>query len=605
MHLRPTRRPPVRPFVVNRSTALIASVVACALLVGCRTSKPPLSRINRNDRNNDVTRLLLLAINDLHGQLDPLELTTSEKPPRALAVGGAEALAATITELRSRHRGPTLLLDGGDFMQGTLLSNTFEGRPVAEFFRLLKVDAAAIGNHEFDFGPVGPAVIAKPGEDRRGALKALAALEAFPLLSANIEGGDDWPNIKKTLLIDRGKLRIGIIGLTTTDTPQTTFPDNVRDLRFLPLQPVVERQASALRARGAQAVVVVAHAGGLCSSRAAASCDGEIIDLARNLAPGTVDAIVAGHSHRCLWQQINGTPLVEACSRGVAIGRVELSFSPAGQIIDRRVLAPTPVCHAVFSDTGQCEPWQRPGAPQVALTPNPLIDRHRTFTSQISKLLAPYRASVAKKRGEVLAVLPRTLERGRDRIAAYGYFVAEVLRRSSGADVGLVNPGGLRADLPKGPITFGHVFQSFPFDNRLATVRLTTAQLLRILHNYAERPIGGVLQVAGLSVEVKCVGGRTTVGTVTSADGRPLDKSSYLVALSDFLLSGGDGLGAVLDQVPEEKKHIDQQGIRDLIVATLKNAQTVQQLLPLLPQRTKQPGCGQTRSNTRSEPLCR
>src|SRR5262249_23040641 len=129
----------------------------------------------------------------------------------------------------------------------------------------------AIGNHEFDYGPVGPAVTAHaPGDDVFGALKARMAQAKFPMLSANIYEHDsklrpDWLPGDGTLVIERKGIKIGIVGLNTPQTPQTTMPINVASLRFAPLAPEALTAAKRLREKGADVVIAVMHAGGKCA----------------------------------------------------------------------------------------------------------------------------------------------------------------------------------------------------------------------------------------------------------------------------------------------------------------------------------------------------
>jgi 5'-nucleotidase len=253
-------------------------------------------------------------------------------------VGGAEALAATVASLRASNPSGALLLDAGDSIQGSLVSNTFEGRPVRELLEQLGYAAVAIGNHEFDFGPRGPGPgdsapsrSAPGGGDPTGALKAWIGGARFKALAANIIDRStgrpvDWPNLQPTAVIERAGVRVGVIGVTTPATEVTTMPAHVSGLRFSPMLEAVRRHAARLRASGVGVVVVLAHAGGSCGR----SCSGEIFsDLLDHLRPGEVDAVIAGHTHRGIWRRYRGIPVVEACSRGVALARVDLEVDRA------------------------------------------------------------------------------------------------------------------------------------------------------------------------------------------------------------------------------------------------------------------------------------
>ena len=260
----------------------------------------------------------IVGTNDLHGHIEAL--------PR---LGG---YLANLRAARARDGGGVVLLDAGDMFQGTLESNLNEGAAVVRAYNALAYDAAAVGNHEFDFGPVGPATAPRgPGDDPRGALKARAAEARFPFLAANLFDAATgappaWPNFAGTKLIERAGLKIGMIGLANAGTAFITLPANFAGLRALPLAPVVVDAAKDLRHRGAHAVVVVAHVGGSCGRVDAdndlASCksDSEIFDLARALPAGTVDAIVAGHTHAGIAHRVAGVPIIEAYDKGPASG---------------------------------------------------------------------------------------------------------------------------------------------------------------------------------------------------------------------------------------------------------------------------------------------
>lgn len=553
----------VRPFSARMNTG-IGCLALAGLLGGCPERQVQRPRPPR--------KLLILTLNDLHGQLDPDSYRTLETPPRTVRVGGAQALTATIREMRRRRGGRVLLLDAGDFMQGSVLSNSFEGAPVRELFARLGVDAAAIGNHEFDFGPVGPQTIG--GADPLGALKAWALAAPFPVLSANLADQRGAPllapNIRPVALVRRAGVRVGIIGLTTVDTPGTTHPDNIRQLRFLPYLPQVRRWSRVLRRRGAEAIVLLAHVGGSCRGRAPRTCRGDVVRLVRALPRGTVDAAVAGHSHRCMWHEINGVPVVQACSRGKALGRIELTIGPGG--VRARALAPLLVCHDVFSDSGGCEARLRVGPRRGHVVPSPLLARHAGEVQAVTQMLARYRRRLRPRPETVIARAARPLPHTRSSLSPMGLLLAEVLRRAvPGAEVALVNAGGVRAGLRAGPITYRDLYRVFPFDNQLAYAEVTGRELEQLVSSYLGREHAGFLLVSGLRYRVRC-GRPLQLVRITDLQGRPLaDDRRYRVALSDFLLAGGVGFGRVLSSVPAARKRILRgRLIRDALIAYLK-----------------------------------
>src|SRR5881296_242994 len=269
------------------------------LLAGAAPFPVPPSRVSDTTRTQDGILLRVLAINDLHGALEPQTWPWSG----GRAVGGAPALKAWFDTLSRACRCTTVRLDGGDEMQGTLLSNVGYGRAAVAALNAFGIDAAAIGNHEFDWSV--------------DTLRARMQEAHYRFVSANITDSlgtarPDWA--EPWTLIQRGGTKIAVIGLTTTSTPTTTAPRNVRGLAFEDGARAVRR--ALLRARAAaDIVIVVAHAGAVCDS---GPCHGEILDVARGLDSGSVNLIVAGHTHRVYSGVVNGIPIVEAGSSGNA-----------------------------------------------------------------------------------------------------------------------------------------------------------------------------------------------------------------------------------------------------------------------------------------------
>ena len=176
-----------------------------------------------------------------------------------MRIAAAALLGGYVANLRRQASdgGAVLLIDGGDMFQGTLESNLTEGSAVVAAYNALGYAAAAIGNHEFDFGPVGPASTQqRPDDDPRGALKARAAQASFPFLAANlIDVATGRPvafqNVKPSTVVSAAGVRVGIVGVMTTRTQFTTIAANFRGLRVAPLAEAIEAEARRLRAGGA------------------------------------------------------------------------------------------------------------------------------------------------------------------------------------------------------------------------------------------------------------------------------------------------------------------------------------------------------------------
>ncbi|HXG71917.1 MAG TPA: 5'-nucleotidase C-terminal domain-containing protein, partial [Gemmatimonadaceae bacterium] len=251
--------------------------------------------------------LRIIGTNDFHGALEP-------RPDRAgVKRGGAAYVAAAIDGARREcaDRCVTLLLDGGDMFQGTLASNLAFGRPVVEYYDAIGYAAAALGNHEFDWGV--------------DTLRARMRQARYGILGANVRyiNGRDVEWIRNDTIVQRGRVKIGIIGVSTVTTPTQTRSSNVVGLRFDDPAPIVDSIGKALRARGANYVVVVAHAGAFCGRDNRAQCTGEIADLA-NKVTTRIDAIVSGHTHSLVNTVVNGIPILQAFSSGRAIDILDI-----------------------------------------------------------------------------------------------------------------------------------------------------------------------------------------------------------------------------------------------------------------------------------------
>ncbi len=484
------------------------------------------------------TTLTIVGTSDLHGHIAALPW-----------------FSGYLRDLRaSRDPGAVILLDAGDMFQGTLESNLAEGAPVVDAYNALGYSAAAIGNHELDFGPVGPAPSpAKAGDDPQGALKARAAQAHFPFLAANIVDKAShrpmaWKNVMPSTLIDADGIKVGIVGVVTAATPRSTLPANVAGLDFLPLAQSIARESRRLRARGAELVIAVAHEGGACQKLdnpdALDSCDpkSEIIAIARRLPKHAVDAIVAGHTHQAMAQRVAGIPIIESYSNGRAFGRVDLTIDRAtGKVLASQIEPPQDICPASTPD---------------ACNPGIYLGKAVHKDEQLAALLAPA-FELARRTGEAgLGVdVLRPLPHNRAQETALGNLLADLMRsyrptglgeKIAGAsvyDVAMINGGGMRAGLPAGPLTFARLYESFPFDNTFAFVKLSAGEFRRLLARALGRS-ASLVSLSGVRVRARCKGQALQV-SLSRPDGAPISDDTVLsLATTDFLATGGDGFFA-------------------------------------------------------------
>jgi 5'-nucleotidase len=556
-----------------------------ALLAACRTAAPAPTSAQPEARATQPIRLTLVGTNDLHGWVKPHVWTTPNG--ERVEEGGLAAFAGYVANLRADNPEGTVLLDAGDLFQGTLVSNLTEGQVVVDLYNRLGYRAVAIGNHEFDYGPVGPISVATdPSLDPFGALEQRQAQARFPMLSGNLYDARTgarpaWLGNRGTTLFTVKGVRVGVLGLTTPTTPETTNPVNVASLRFGSLVPDAKAAAQRLRQEGAQVVIAVVHAGGRCRSLAdphdLSSCDlrdGEIFDLLAGLPEGTLDAVVAGHTHDTIGHFVHGTPVIETPGMGRAFGTIELFVDPEHHrvLTDKtRIHADIPICPMADVKTGRCDPDAWKGQQKVALAPTRFLDRPVIPSVELAQALAPALEKVEAEQRRGLGVpVPAALVRNYQAESPLGDVIADSLKSMEQVDVALLNPGGFRSDLPAGELTFGRIYEVIPFDNTIATVTVTGGQLLRLL-TAAYDGHKGVFQQAGLQVELSPCPGRGRLKKVTLADGRPIDPDGlYRVSMPDFLARGGDGLGPVVVSLPEKSIDLGVSrplGFRDAMVA--------------------------------------
>ena len=498
----------------------------------------------------------IVGTNDLHGHLGALPI-----------LGG---YLANLRRARA-DSGAVVLLDGGDMFQGTIESNLAEGAPVVRAYAALGYDAVAIGNHEFDYGPVGPDATAKrPGDDPRGALHARIAEAGFPFLSANLTlaTGAAADLGAPAVMIERAGVTIGIIGGSTEQTPRTTIAANVADLAFTPLADAVAIQARRLRERGADLVVLTAHAGGKCTAfddpAVTTSCaeDEEIMDVARALPPGLVDVIVGGHTHQAMAHQVHGIAIIESYALGVAFGRVDVVVDPTtGEIRSRTIHPPQRLCTA--KDAG-------PEAGAAACAPGPYEGSAVVPDDAIAAIIATPLAEAKVLRDRPLGpTLLAEFEAARTRECALGnLFTDLMLAARPGHDVALMNGGGLRAPLPAGPLRYGALYEAFPFDNRFATVRMTAAELRAALAGVLAHD-GSFFSIAGIHAEARCRAGALEV-TLSRTKGRAIrDTDTIAILTTDFLATGGDGFFAGVQGRADAVTVEDGAPIREVLVDAL------------------------------------
>lgn len=444
---------------------------------------------------SDSIVLRILSTNDVHGRLAPRPETWSG----GRAVGGAAALAGMMNRLEAECACPTLRLDGGDMMQGTPISNLTFGRATIAAANAIGYDAAAIGNHEFDWSV--------------DTLAARIRESRFPWLAANIavtrtrrrpEWAVPWQ------MIQAGPLRVAVVGYITPGTTTSTNPRNVAHLGFRGA-PSVDSMIAAARAQRADVVIVVAHEGAFCNRD---ECDGAIVRLALDLR-NKPDLIVSGHTHSLVTTVVAGVPIIQSRTGATNLGVSDFVVAGGRRTVRMRV------------DTV----WTDREAPDTA----------------VARIVSEFSHAVDSIARRPVTVFAERMHRD----SALGPLIAESQRRAAGADIGLINATGIRRSLDAGPATWGDVFEVLPFGNFVMRLELTGAVLRRMLEHALRGPGDVRAHLAGITATVDTTrpAGERIVSAVL-ADGRVLhDTGHYILGISDFLANGGSGY-AMLRGVP-------------------------------------------------------
>jgi 5'-nucleotidase / UDP-sugar diphosphatase len=262
----------------------------------------------------DRVEIRIFHVNDFHGFAEPY------RPFGSLRLeGGIAYLATRLQQLRPEK--PSLLLAAGDMLHGDNWANIFEGASVIEVMNALGFDAMVVGNHEFDFG--------------QEVLQKRISEANFPVLGANVSG---FPLLKPFIIKEVGGVKIGIIGLITPDTAESSHPRHVAGLAFDPPAETIKRYLPELRRR-TDLVLVLSHLGYRADRKLAEEVPG-------------LDVIVGGHSHTKLTQpsKAGGAIIVQAYHHARMLGVLDLTVTDgkiaayAGRLeaIAPRLLEPAP-----------------------------------------------------------------------------------------------------------------------------------------------------------------------------------------------------------------------------------------------------------------------
>jgi 5'-nucleotidase len=412
---------------------------------------------------------------------------------------GGLARVSTIRQQIAAAGGQPLLMLAGDFLSTSVTSTVFQGEQMIATLNAAGLDVATLGNHEFDFGVD---VLLQRMREARWQWVVSNVLDrrtGQPI-------GGALPYVVRTF----GDLKVGVIGLCLTGDPITR--DVLDRIEILDPFSATERNLAILAREGVDVVVALTHLT-FADDR----------ELARRFP--AIDLIIGGHEHIPITATVGSTLISKAGTEARHVARIDVSRQRPGPVERHFELMP------VTADV--------PEDPHTAAVA-------RSYEERLDGALdLPI--------GHTSVPLDGIGARLRTSETNLGNLVADAVRASVDADVGLVNAGGIRGDRvhPVGPLLRRTLLEWHPFGNVVCKVRVPGRVLLAALeHGVAKLPAaaGEFPQVSGLTMGVEAGAPPGSRVRDVRVDGVPLQPERlYTVALPDFVLLGGDGYAMFAD----------------------------------------------------------
>lgn len=481
-------------------------------LAGCSTmnTEAPYTPAWKEGKEYHLT---VLHTNDHHGRF-------WQNSNGEYGMAARKTLIDDIREEVKQEHGNTLLLSGGDINTGVPESDLQDAEPDFKGMNMLKYDAMALGNHEFD----NPLSVLKQQRDWAG----------FPFLSANIiDNSTGKPLFDAYKIFTVDDLKVAVVGFTTDDTVKIGNPEYLEGLTIKSPIEVAKTLIPEIR-KHADFVIAVTHMGHYDDGNYGGNAPGDVT-LARSV-PG-IDVIVGGHSQTPLFEPDiqSGTVILQAHEWGKYVGRLDMN------IVDGRIttaeyeLIPVNLKKKVTKADGSSERVYI--QQEIAQDPTMLAMLQPYQNLGQEKLNVEIGAVDGKLVGE------RALVRSQE--TNLGNLIAKAMMAKVNADVAVMNSGGIRDDIPEGKITYKSVLQVQPFGNALSYVDLSADELADYLTAAAkmEAGSGAFAQFQGVSLTMK-----DGKATDIKVGGKALAKDrTYRIAMNSFTATGGDGYPKVTD----------------------------------------------------------
>ncbi|ROO91096.1 5'-nucleotidase [Actinocorallia herbida] len=545
--------------------ALVAGGVAAALLA---TVTAPAAEAKPKPPKDDSVPVRLLALNDFHGNLEPPTGSSGrfvDENGVTVEAGGAAYVAAWMDRMTDAN---TLKVAQGDLIGATpLISAAYHDEPSVEFLGNLGVTVSSVGNHEFDEGYTELKRIMKGGSHPVDGASPAGPWKGaeYSYIGANVllEDGTKLPNLPGMELlkkVDRKKLsallrkygvpaippiavrringqKVGFIGAVTETTPTIVTAAGIAGLKFAPVVKSAEFGSRLLKELGVDAQVLLMHEGdNVLSGKSPDTCStttdpdgsaGAGTEIAAKVDP-EIDLVLSGHSHQayvCTVKDPAGNDRLysQGGSFGRVISQVDLEiFRKSGEIDRSSVTVDNQIVTRDIPADAETTAFVQTWKDRVADVANQQVG---TITADLTRAATPAGESTL---GDLIAD---------------GQLAAT--KADGGAQIALMNPGGVRADLPYAPdgvVTYGEAFAVQPFNNLMQVVTLTGAQLDALLEQQWTAARTAVL-LPSASLNYTATLGNAFGDRVSGIkiDGVAVDPAaSYRVAANNFLVGGGD-----------------------------------------------------------------
>jgi 2',3'-cyclic-nucleotide 2'-phosphodiesterase (5'-nucleotidase family) len=378
--------------------------------------------------------------------------------------------------------GPFLVLSGGDNWTGPAISTWVQGESMVDVMNTMHYNASAVGNHEFDFG--------------LDAFAQRADEADFPYLGANIHWRENGEvpqdiGILPYTIVEVNDLSVGIIGLSTTSTPFVTNPANVSDLVFTDYERAVRESLTKLS--GTDLQFIIAHV-----------CMAQLETLLQKISDLGIDLIGGGHCNELGAREIGDTVVLGGGFHFTAYAKASFVFDIENQEL-------------------------------VAKNFGTARNRGASSDSDVEKVVSQWADSASEILNEVIAFSTREINRGG---GLEQLIINSWLTAYPNADVAVTNSGGVRADLPRGEITFADVVSILPFENTIVSVRVTGQVIQEALAQSGRRIVAGLERSGGRWI-------------LTRTGEQLVPGQEYTLLLNSFMYAGGDNFRRIAQANPD------------------------------------------------------